>query len=615
MRRLARAPYAADTMSFSELTLDPPPTAALPASNDAPDTRPQTTTRSAMWMVLLGGSTLTGLAMLMSVLDRSNADGWELAHWTVSAVTALAATALSVRGSQGLTRQIRIGSVAAMTAWLLASLAWLVMVATDSVTVPSIADAFALFFVVPGAWMLVSSVRGRLSRANEKAVYLDNSLVFLATGAVLVALFGPTALAVGGWAGFLVVLYPTIFLGAAATSLVGIFSTGQSLGLRGGLAFGVGVGLVGLGYVGWIAPTTSGLPADHPLDLLFSVGPLVAAYGAMTWAGHGTDSPFRLRLAGAVTWSIGPIAVLIAGIAGAFVDESRSIELFLQALTAVAVFLLLIRTSLHLRERGEMLAEVKRLHVANQALVERLRHELDDGARIHARLVDASRMSAVGELAAAVAHEINNPLTGVLGHTELLLADVPADSRARSDLEIIRSEALRVRDRVRSLMDFATPKRSVLVTSDVATVVGRPIGLLRYHLGQRGITLDERHEPMPPADLDPPSIQQVVINIISDMAAAMPSGGRLTISTGPAVDHARIAVEADAPEVDLALLAAAFQPFDDDPGQIPGSRRIAASLGALRGHEATIGLHHEPGRQPLVEIHLPYRARMDRLAY
>ena len=163
-------------------------------------------------------------------------------------------------------------------------------------------------------------------------------------------------------------------------------------------------------------------------------------------------------------------------------------------------------------------------------------------------------------------------------------------------------------------MDFASPQRSELVTSDVAAVVGGPIGLLRYHLGQRGITLEERHEPMAAADLDPPSIQQVVINIISDMAAAMPRGGRLTISTGPAVDHARIAVEADAPEVDLAMLAAAFQPFDDDPGAIPGSRRIAASLGVLRGHDATIGLRHEPGQHPLVEVHLPYHARTDRPA-
>jgi signal transduction histidine kinase len=156
-------------------------------------------------------------------------------------------------------------------------------------------------------------------------------------------------------------------------------------------------------------------------------------------------------------------------------------------------------------------------------------------------------------------------------------------------------------------MDFAAPKRPELVSSDVATVISAPIGLLRYHLERRGISIEERYQPMPEADLDAPSIQQVVINIISDMAGAMPRGGRLTISTAPAGDHAQIAVEADAPEVDIEALVGAFQPFDDDPGEIPGSRRIAASLGVLRGHGGTIGLRNEPAGRPRVEIHLPYR--------
>ena len=594
-------------MSLTELTLDATQPGAPVAAIDgvAPDT---TASRSAMWVVLLGGGLLTGVAMLMMALDPRHAVGWELVHWNVSAVTAVWATALSLRGTSGLPRQIRVGSVVAMVLWLFASLTWLALVVTDSVAFPSISDLFSLLFVAPGAWMLVASVRGRLSRAAEAAVYLDNVLVFLATGAVLVSIFGPTALAIGGWAGFLVVLYPTIFLGAAATSLVGIFSTGQSMRPQGGLAFGVGVGLVGLAFVGWIEPTSTGSAADHPLDLLFSLGPLVAAFGAMTWVGRVTESPFRLRLAGAITWSVGPVAVLIAAIAAATVDETRDIELFLQVLTATSVLLLLVRMSLHLRERGEMLEEVRRLDAANQVLVARLRGELAERERVQARLVDASRMSAVGELAAAVAHEVNNPLTGVLGYTELLLAHSAADAGIRGDLETIRSEALRVRDRVRALIEFASPKRPRLVATDVASVIGGPISLLRYHLQQRGIIIEERHEPMPAADLDAPSIQQVVINIISDLASAMPQGGRLIVASGPAGDHARIMVTVESEELDIAAVAAAFQPFDDEEGDIPGSRRIAASLGVLRGHDATIGLHQEGGRHPRVEIHLPFRS-------
>ncbi len=605
-------------MSNPELTLHASSADALPAPDPgtvvemvpAPtgvDDDAWTTASAGAWLVLVAGGLVTAFGILMAALDPLRADAWELLHWNLAAVTAVAATALSVRGSRGLTRRIRQGSLVAMTFWLLTNLTWLALIVTDTVTMPSVADVFALLVVVPGFWMLVTSVRGRLSHAEETAVYLDNGLVFLAIGAIIVALFGPVAQVVGGVEGFLVVLFPTVFLGAAVASVVGIIATGQSMTARGGLAYAAGVGLIGFAYFGWMLPTATGAPAGNGLDHLFSVGPLVAAYGAMSWGGPVRITAVRARLAALVSWSIGPVAVVVAAASAVSAEQNHDVARFLRALTVLGFLLLLVRMGLHLRERSETLGQVRRLHDENKALVSRLRCELEERERVHARLVDASRMSAVGELAAAIAHEVNNPLTGVLGYTELLLTDA-TDPSIRADLEVIRSEALRVRDRVRSLMDFAAPRRPEFVTSDVAKVVGGPIGLLRYHLERQGITIEERHEPMPPVDLDPPSIQQVVINVISDMAGAMPRGGRLTISVGPAGDHARISVEADAPEVDLDVLATAFQPFDDDPGEIPGNRGIAASLGVLRGHDATIGLRHEPGQHPRVEIHLPYRA-------
>jgi signal transduction histidine kinase len=66
--------------------------------------------------------------------------------------------------------------------------------------------------------------------------------------------------------------------------------------------------------------------------------------------------------------------------------------------------------------------------------------------------VEASRVRAVGELSAAVAHGVNNPLAGVLGYSELLLADWPDDDPRRSEMETIRNEALRARDIVWSLV-------------------------------------------------------------------------------------------------------------------------------------------------------------------
>lgn len=102
-----------------------------------------------------------------------------------------------------------------------------------------------------------------------------------------------------------------------------------------------------------------------------------------------------------------------------------------------------------------MLAETRRQQDQNDRLVQALRSELADRDRAQDRLVEAARIAAVGELAASVAHEVNNPLTGVLGYAELLLLDLAEGDPRRRDVEIIRDEALRAGSIVRGMREFA----------------------------------------------------------------------------------------------------------------------------------------------------------------
>jgi len=90
----------------------------------------------------------------------------------------------------------------------------------------------------------------------------------------------------------------------------------------------------------------------------------------------------------------------------------------------------------------------------------RIRELEDEVERLRSRqseLIAAARRDAVAELAARVAHEVNNPLTGVLGYAELALAQLPPDDPARADIETIRTEALRARTIVQGLVDVARP--------------------------------------------------------------------------------------------------------------------------------------------------------------
>ncbi len=209
----------------------------------------------------------------MVVLDPARATGWELVHWNVAAVTALLAVVLSIPGSEGLGRSIRLGTAVALTSWLLSNLSRAILVLAGSVTVPSISDLFSLLFVVPGAWMLVISMRGRLSRAEEAAVYLDAAMVFVATSAVLLVVLGPMAFVVGGVAGLLVAVYPAVYIGAAAASLVAVLATRQPLRPEGGLAFALGTALTGIAFSAWVLPTVTGTLVDHLPGTLFPSAP------------------------------------------------------------------------------------------------------------------------------------------------------------------------------------------------------------------------------------------------------------------------------------------------------------------------------------------------------
>jgi signal transduction histidine kinase len=123
----------------------------------------------------------------------------------------------------------------------------------------------------------------------------------------------------------------------------------------------------------------------------------------------------------------------------------------------VTYLVVIVCVAVLLDERNRLIAELQRIQAESTA--ERIRHELADEQ--HARetqalqqqLIDATRTRAVGELSAAVAHGVNNPLAGVLGYSELLLADWPADDPRRSDMETIRNEALRARDIVRAIVE------------------------------------------------------------------------------------------------------------------------------------------------------------------
>lgn len=147
------------------------------------------------------------------------------------------------------------------------------------------------------------------------------------------------------------------------------------------------------------------------------------------------------------------------------------------------------------------------------------------------QVVQMDRMSSIGQLAGGVAHEINNPLTGVLGQAQLLLEKLPPDSPYRKHIERIENAAQRARRIVRALLDFAREKNYVFQKCDLNKLIEETLEFCHTEIEARHINLVKNFSVLPEVKVSSGHIQQVFINIINNALQAMPEGGTLTITT------------------------------------------------------------------------------------
>jgi signal transduction histidine kinase len=187
-------------------------------------------------------------------------------------------------------------------------------------------------------------------------------------------------------------------------------------------------------------------------------------------------------------------------------------------------------------ELGLLQQTVMELQQTQQELQARIsaQHEAE------ARLIQAAKLAAVGEMAAGVAHELNNPLTTVVGFTELALEDLPVDSPLRTDLDMVLKESRRARSVVRRLLDFARQSETSRVKADVNEIVDDVMLLTKHLMHTNNVRPEVRlGSNLPWALVDRNQIKQVVINLVNNALYAMPEGGRLVVETSLASRYNR----------------------------------------------------------------------------
>ena len=227
------------------------------------------------------------------------------------------------------------------------------------------------------------------------------------------------------------------------------------------------------------------------------------------------------------------------------------------------------------------------------------------------RLVQAAKLAAVGEMAAGIAHELNNPLTSVTGFAELALDDTPPDSETRKDLEIVMREAARARDVVRRLLDFARQSESTRVRASLNDVVEDVVALSRHLIHTNGVELRlELEEDLPWILVDMNQMKQVLLNLIHNALQAMPGGGELTISTKSASragrDWVRVSVQDTGVGIPKPDQARIFEPFYTTKGDQGGTGLgLSVTYGIVTDHAGQIDVESQPGAGSRFSVWLP----------
>ena len=227
------------------------------------------------------------------------------------------------------------------------------------------------------------------------------------------------------------------------------------------------------------------------------------------------------------------------------------------------------------------------------------------------RLVQAAKLAAVGEMAAGIAHELNNPLTSVTGFAELALDAMPKDSETRKDLEIVMREATRARDVVRRLLDFARQSESTRARASLNDVIEDVVALSRHLIHTSGVALRlELEKDLPWVLADSNQMKQVLLNLVHNALQAMPSGGEMIISTQSAARAGRDWIMVSVGDTGVGIphleLSRIFEPFYTTKGDQGGTGLgLSVTYGIVTDHGGQIEVQSEPGVGSKFTVWLP----------
>ncbi len=263
------------------------------------------------------------------------------------------------------------------------------------------------------------------------------------------------------------------------------------------------------------------------------------------------------------------------------------------------------------------------LRAANEQIVawaktleDRVEEKTAELKKAHEHVLLVEKMAIVGKMAAVVAHEINNPLSGILTYAKLLRKWVDRGEmkgeklkEAGDCLDLIGGESRRCGEIVRNLLTFSRTAPMNVQTTDINSVVDRAIRLVHHQLEMTGIELQlEVDDSLPAVPCDSAQIEQVLLALIMNAIDAMPHGGNLWIRTSMPADGDRVEIEVrdDGSGISPEVLPHLFEPFQTTKEQGHGvGLGLAISHSIVERHQGRIEVESELGKGTTFKVILP----------
>ncbi|MBZ5498836.1 MAG: cache domain-containing protein [Acidobacteriia bacterium] len=217
---------------------------------------------------------------------------------------------------------------------------------------------------------------------------------------------------------------------------------------------------------------------------------------------------------------------------------------------------------------NKMVASIKtmkyELEEWGRTLEEKVNKRTEELVAVQNQMAQSAKLASLGRLAAGVAHEINNPLGGILTFGMLALEDCDDKNPLRPNLEIVIKQTMRCRETVKGLLDFARQSTAAASPTEVNQVVDKTLLLLQNQsIFQNVRTVRGFNPDLPPVLIDPGQLQQVVVNIALNAVDAMAEAGTLTVETDldPQAQEVVIRISDTGKGIPAEILPLIFEPF------------------------------------------------------